>query len=301
MSAGLLASLLPVLTPVLAAILVGVAWARLGTPAEPAQVTQLVLNVGTPCLVFSALSALTVHPGELGLMALATVMMLLGFLGAGQVLLRGVGLPRRTYFTPVVFGNLGNLALPIGLYAFGDAGLELGIVMFATQSTLFFTVNMWLMSGRSSPLAMLRTPQIYAVAAALAFVLTDTAPPAWLANTTELLGGMTIPLMLIMLGISLARMKVVAVARPLAAVALRLLAGAAIALAIAWALGLTGTAVGIVFLACSMPAAVFNYLAAVRYDRDPGEVASYIVLSTIAVLVLLPVLVPLAWWLAEAR
>jgi predicted permease len=48
-----------------------------------------------------------------------------------------------------------------------------------------------------------------------------------------------------------------------------------------------------------MPGAVFNYLAAVKFDRSPGEVASYIVLSTVVVLLLLPVLVSLAWWMAE--
>ena len=170
--------------------------------------------------------------------------------------------------------------------------------MFATQSVLFFTINMWLMSGKASPVSMLKTPHIYAIAAALAFTLTDTAPPAWVSNTTELLGGMTIPLMLIMLGISLARMKVVAVTRPLIVVVLRLLVGVGVALGVSWLLGLDGIAAGVIFIACCMPAAVFNYLMAVRFDRDPGEVASFIVLNTLAILVLLPLLVPVAWWIA---
>ena len=298
MTFDLLLSLVPVLTPILVAILVGFVWARKGTPAEPAHMTQLILNVGTPCLIFSTLSTLSVSPGLLGLMAAAAALMMVAFLGAGYVLLRGVGLPHRIYLAPVVFGNLGNLGLPVSLYAFGDTGLELGLIMFATQSVLFFTINMWLMSGHANPLTMLKTPHIYAIAAALAFTLGDVDPPAWLVNTTELLGAMTIPLMLVMLGISLSRMKVVAVTRPLIVVGLRLMIGVAIALALGWVLGLEGEAAGVVFVACVMPAAVFNYLMAVRYNRDPAEVASYIVLNTVAILILLPVTVPVAWWIA---
>lgn len=299
MHLDLLLSLVPVLTPILVAILVGFIWAKRGTPAEPAHMTQVILNVGTPCLVFSTLSTLSVSPQMLGLMAAAAVLMMIAFLGAGYLLLLAVGLPRRIYLAPVVFGNLGNLGLPVSLYAFGDSGLELALIMFATQSVLFFTINMWLMSGHANPLTMLKTPHIYAIAVALAFTLNDITPPVWLTNTTELLGGMTIPLMLVMLGISLARMKVVAVVRPLIVVSLRLVVGVGIALAITWLLGLDGTAAGIIFIACCMPAAVFNYLMAVRYNRNPGEVASYIVIATVALLILLPVVVSVAWWIAS--
>lgn len=298
MTFDLLAALVPVLAPILIAILVGFVWAKKGTPAEPAHLTQIILNVGTPCLIFSTLSTLTVSPVELGTMAAACVLMLAIFVGTSYLMLRGVGLPHRIYLAPTIFGNLGNLGLPVSLYAFGDTGLELGLIMFATQSVLFFTINMWLMSGKASPLSMLKTPHLYAIAAALAFTLTDTAPPEWVSNTTHLLGGMTIPLMLIMLGISLARMKVVAVARPLAVVCLRLCVGVGVAFGLAWLLGLSGTAAGVVFIACCMPAAVFNYLIAVRYDRNPGEVASFIVLNTLAILILLPIIVPIAWWIA---
>ena len=45
-------------------------------------------------------------------------------------------------------------------------------------------------------------------------------------------------------------------------------------------------------------ATVFNYLASVKFDKSPGEVASYIVLSTVVILLLLPLIVPVSWWMA---
>ena len=294
----MIAALVPVLVPVIAAILVGVVWGKRGKPVDPGQASQLILNVGAPCLIFSTLSTLSVSPSMLGKMALAAVLLLAGFLLIGPLLLKALNLPRSVYLSPVVFGNLGNLSLPLSLFAFGPEGLELALIMFATQSILFFTIGMWLMSAHPSPLTMVKTPHPYAIAAALAFTLTGTAPPEWLTNTTELLGGMTIPLMLVMLGVSLSRMHVTGFAKPLMLAVVRLAAGIALAFAISWVLDLDGLAQGIVTIACCMPGAVFNYLMAVRFDRSPGEVASYVVISTVAILVLLPVLLPIAWWAA---
>jgi malate permease and related proteins len=294
----MIAALVPVLVPVVVAILVGVIWGKRGKPVDPGRASQLILNVGTPCLIFSTLSTLSVAPTMLGKMALAAVLLLAGFLLIGPLLLKAINLPRGVYLLPVVFGNLGNLGLPLSLFAFGPQGLEMSLIMFATQSVLFFTLGMWLMSGHSSPLMMAKTPHPYAIAVALAFSLTGTIPPAWLTNTTELLGGMTIPLMLIMLGVSLTRMHVTSYTRPLLLAVVRLAGGIALAFAISWVLGLDGVARGVVTIACCMPGAVFNYLMAVRFDRSPGEVASYVVISTVAILVLLPVLVPIAWWTA---
>ena len=293
-------ALIPVLVPVLATILIGVAWARWGRPVEPDRLTPVILNVGTPCLVFSTLSTLVVPAQQLGLMALAAVLMMLAFLGSGRLLLKAMGLPAGVFLPPVVFGNLGNLGLPLNLFAFGDAGLELALIMFATQSVFFFTVHFWLMSGKASLRMILKTPHVYAIAAALFFTLNGIVPPTWLSNTTELIGGLTIPMMLILLGTSLARLKVSYFRRPLVLAVLRVGLGLAVALILAEILDLDGVARGVVVICCCMPGAVFNYLASVRYGRSPDEVASYVVVSTLAVLLLLPGIIPLAWWMAGA-
>jgi len=44
-------------------------------------------------------------------------------------------------------------------------------------------------------------------------------------------------------------------------------------------------------LQSSMPVAVFNYLLALRYQREPGEVAGMVVLSTLLSFVMLPFIV----------
>ena len=89
------------------------------------------------------------------------------------------------------------MALPLCLFAFGDKGLALAIVFFAVFSTLQFTVGVSIAAGSFEPGRLLLLPLIYAVAVALAFVMTGIPVPARLTNSADLIGRLAIPLMLI--------------------------------------------------------------------------------------------------------
>ena len=54
--------------------------------------------------------------------------------------------------------------------------------------------------------------------------------------------------------------------------------------------GLDGVARGVVVLECSMPAALFNYMLAMRYDNNPEEVAGLVITSTLFSFATLPFL-----------
>lgn len=284
------ATLGPVVAPIFICAGLGWAWARLGRPFDMAMVTALVTYIGAPCLVFSSLVGISVSPAALADMGLATLSAFAGFAVIGMLVLRAMRLSANTYLPPLVFGNTANMGLPLCLFAFGDVGLELGVVFFSLSAILMMTLGIWLVSGTASPAAALKTPLPYAVIAAAAFLAGDVAPPAWLFNTVDLLGDMTIPLMLVTLGVSLARMKVVRIGRTAAIALLRLGMGFALGVALAEAFGLAGAARGVFIIQCAMPVAVFNYLFANLYRRDPDEVASVIVISTLFSLATLPLL-----------
>ena len=124
----------------------------------------------------------------------------------------------------------------------------------------------------------------------LLFLFTDTKPWTWVQNTTKLLGNFTIPLMLIAMGVSLARFHIASVKRSLLISVLRLSMGFVVGVAIAELLGLEGIARGITILQSSMPVAVFSYLFAVRYNRSPEEVAGTVLISTVLSFLSLPLL-----------
>jgi len=282
--------LLTILAPVFVCAGLGYLWARLGRAFDTNSVTALVTTIGTPCLILSTLTRLEVSPAAFADMALAAILALAVFAALGVVVLRAVKLPFHTYLPALMFANTGNMGLPLCLFAFGQAGLALAIAVFTISAIGQFTIGALISSGHVSLGRLARTPVLYAVALALAFMLTGTQPPRWLANTVELIGGLTIPLMLFALGVSLARLRVQSFGRSLGLALLRLASGLAIGLLVAEALGMSGIARGVLILQSAMPVAVFNYLFAQYYNRTPEEVAGIVVLSTVITFALLPLL-----------
>jgi predicted permease len=116
-----------------------------------------------------------------------------------------------------------------------------------------------------------------------------------LANTVNLLGGMTIPLMLLTLGVSLASIRLRHVGSGMLLGGLRIGLGAAVGWAVGVALGMDTLERAVLMVQSAMPVAVFNYLMAVRANRSPEQVANLVMCSTVLSFAWLPIV--LAGWM----
>ena len=221
----------------------------------------------------------------------AAVVILLIMLVTGGVLIRMMRLDVRTFLPSLIFPNIGNMGLPLCLFAFGDDGLALGLTIFLVIFTLQMSLGIVMVAGRGNLRGLVRQPVLWATAIAVLLVSTGSSLPAWLDNTTSILGGATIPLMLITLGVSLAELKVAEWKNSVLFSLVRVLGGFGLAVLVAGLFGLDGVERGVLILQSSMPVAVFNYLLALRFEREPGEVAGMVVLSTLLAFVLLPFIV----------
>ncbi len=280
----------PVLIPVFVCAGIGYGWTKLGHPFETAFVSRLIFSVGTPCLAFSALTSYGLTLDDFGIIALAAVLSLTVFGLLGGLMLRIMGQPVRAFLPSVMLPNAGNMGLPIALFAYGDAGLALAVVFFATVSFAHFTIGIALASGSFSIRTLVTSPAIIAIIIAVGFIAAETTPPVWLANTTGLLAGMAIPLLLISLGVSLAGLEVRNMGRAVSVSALRLGIGVATGFAVAYLLDLGPMEAGVVIIQCSMPAAVLNYLMAARFNGPAEDIAGVVVVSTLMMFLVLPVL-----------
>lgn len=290
----MLAELFSIVAPVLVCAGLGFGWAKSGRKFDTDMVMTLVTNIGVPCLVFATLVQADIEAKALATMAGATaaVVVAVGVLGAAALkLLRQ---PVRPFLPSLMFPNVGNMGLPLCLLAFGDVGLALGIAVFTVMVVIQFVVSPIIAGGITSPRELARIPILYAVAASLVVILGNLEPWAWLVNTTNILGGMVIPLMLTTLGISLARLRVVGLARATGIAVLRVGLGFGIGLAVATGLGFEGAAKGVLVLQSSLPVAVFNFLFAERYQTRPTDVAGAVVVSTLLSFAALPALL---WFL----
>jgi predicted permease len=286
--------LFDIIAPVLICAGLGYGWARLGKPFDLSTVTGIVINIAVPCLVLSSLSKLTIDLAAFGVMAGAAAATFAVFLGAGYLVLRAAGLPSHTFLPAVALSNSGNLGLPLCLFAFGQEGLALGIAVFAISSMVTMTIGQMIAAGRFTPAVLFKTPVIYAVAIALVLMATGARPPKFVASALETLGYMAIPIMLLALGVSLARLSPGKIRVSGFVAVLRLALGFAGGWAVAMLFGLEGAARGVLIIQSAMPAAVFNYLWAQLYGRDSAAVAGVVVISTALAFLLLPLILAAA-------
>ncbi|WP_447553724.1 AEC family transporter [Vreelandella sp. EE22] len=289
----MLVELFAVMAPVLAGAGLGFFWVRLGQPYPIEFVTRLVFNIGTPSLVLASLAGASIDASTFGrtMLATALVISLMGVATFGVALL--LRRDWRVLLAPMMYPNTGNMGLPVVLYAFGSAGFAYGITVMVTVSLFQFTLGA-ILSSQGNPLkTLVKTPTVYAIVIAMTLLLTDTALPAWLANTVDLMSGFTVPLMLITLGVSLASIQVKSLRSGIGFSLVRIPLAAAAAWLISSLLGLPPLAQSILVIQMCMPVAVFNYLFAQRAKREPAYVASLVFCSTLLALIYLPALLAL--------
>lgn len=286
----LIVQLFPVVAPVVIAIVIGFAWARLGREFDVRFVANLIHNVGIPCMMFSTLTKVDVDPLVFVDMTWASLATHLSFAVIGGLILRAARLPLSVYLNGMVYPNAANMGLPLCLFAFGELGLALSIAWFTIDAVLVATLGVWVASGSFSVRDLIRAPLLYSALGAVFFLTTGTKPPIWLANTTSLIGGLAIPLLLVMMGVSLATLKVTNLRRALLLSLLRLGMGFAIGNIAAWAFGFEGVERGVLIINCSLSVGMISYLLSQYYDQEPQEVAAMVVVSGFISIATLPLL-----------
>ena len=279
-----------IIAPVFICALIGYTWVKRGHAFETSFVSNLVMNVGVPCLIFSTFMAIDLDKDAFLTMAGAAFVSMVIFGLVGYVVLRVFNLDQRAFLPGQIFPNVGNMGLPLCLLAFGDEGLALGLTYFTVNIVFGFTVGIAISSGSMTFKELFRNPMFWTVIIIVSLVFAGFESPAWLYNTTDLLAGLTIPLMLIALGVSLARFQITSLKRSISLSAMRLGLGFLTGNGISMMMGLEGAAKGILIMQCTMPVAVFAYLFAMRYERQPEEVAATVVISTLMSFALLPAL-----------
>jgi malate permease and related proteins len=286
----MLQQIFAIIAPVFLIAAVGYVWRRQRMPFDTAMVTDLVTYVGAPCLLFSSL--LVNGPDLTAIIQIVGAALLVAGIvaAAGAIILKAFRLPLSAYLPSLFVPNVGNMGLPLCLFAFGEEGLALAVAYYAASSVLQFTAGVSIASGRMSTDIVFRNPVIWAITAAFILLYADIELPNWVANTTVTLAGFAIPLMLMSLGASLGNLRITTFRRSLGLAIFRLIAGFGVGVGIAAALNLEGTVRGVVIIQSAMPTAVFTYLFAVRAKTRPEEVGGIVVISTVLSFATLPLL-----------
>jgi predicted permease len=279
---------LEIVAPVGLLGLVGFVWVRAGFEYRMEFITRLCMTLSLPPLVFTALMKTEVDPAALTSLSLAAALAYGGLTLAFWGLTSALNLDRRTYLAPLIFGNTGNVGLPLALFAFGQAGLGYAIVVFAVMILWSFTFGLWIVAGGGSPARLLREPIMGATLLGALFLWQGWQTPIWLTNSLELMGQIAIPLMLITLGVAVARLNARHLGRALWLSLLRAAICAAAALGAGLLLGLPDVALAVLILQVTTPVAVTSYMMAEKYGADSEAVAGLVIASTLLSVITLP-------------
>ncbi|MEM6479720.1 MAG: AEC family transporter [Pseudomonadota bacterium] len=282
-----------IVAPVFALALIGFAWVKLGLEYRTEFVTRLAMTLGIPALIFVALMETEIDPAALSRITLAAILTYVALTAVVALLLLVLRLDGRTWHAPMVMSNTGNIGLPLAFFAFGEEGLGFAVAVFAVSTVFAFTIGLWLVTRTSNPLNLIREPMVGATLLGALFLWQGWETPPVLTNTLRLIGQLGIPLMLITLGVAIARIT----ARNFGRAALLALLKLALCMSVAAAIGLwfdlAPVAFGILVLQFSAPAAVTSYLIAEKYGADAQSVAGLVVTSTLLAVGALPLI--LAW------
>ena len=250
---------------------------------------KLNMDVFVPALVFGALVGKDFRLGEYLPLLFATVVIIVGSGVVGWLVARSAGIATKTLVPPMMFNNCGNLGLPLAVLAFGESALAPAVVMFVVSNVIHFSYGAWLLDHQTKLTTVWRSPSILATVAGLAvgFLGIEVWPP--LLMSIEMVGDISIPLMLFALGVRLADSRISAVGFGVFGAVLRPVVGMALAWGLLQVLELPPREQALVLVFGALPPAVLNYMFAERYDQEPDKVASMVLIGNVAAVVFLPI------------
>ncbi|MEM7088313.1 MAG: AEC family transporter [Pseudomonadota bacterium] len=285
---NLLLTVFEITAPVFLLAAVGFIWVKLGFEYRLQFVTRFAMMLAVPSLIFVALMQTEIPGSDLSRFTLATIAANLVLAVVFWVIVRLLRLERRTYLSPLIFGNTGNLGLPLCLFAFGQAGLGYAVIFLSVTALFSFTYGIYLVAGKGAFGQVVRQPMVWATLLGALFLWRDWETPLFLTNTLDLLGQMAVPMMLVTLGVAIARLTTRSLGQAVSLSLLKLAVCFALGWCVAALFDLDAVAFGVLVLQMCTPVAVTSYLLAERFEANADAVAGMVMVSTLLSVAALP-------------
>lgn len=256
-----------------------------------ASVTEIIVYLGTPCLVFGSLASKPLYVADIAVLFSGIAIM---FAAVGLLILLYFSIFRlssRGFALPALFMNAGNMGIPLALFAFGQAGFQRATLMFVILTFLQYSLGIYILNGRGNWAEIFRLPLIYAALAGLAVNQTQIQIPEVLMQSITMLGQATIPIMLITLGYRLYQFDSLQWGHAVGGALVRIVGGFAAAHIAVYLIGAEGVNRQVLLLYGSLPAAVINFVLTEKYRQDPSLAASIVVISTFLSIFTVPVVI----------
>ncbi len=279
--------IITIVFPMFAIVIVGFLYARKYEP-DMSIVNKINLDIFVPALIFHVLSAKNFHLQEFSSLAIAATVIVLGSGLLAWPIARILKYDIKTFVPPMMFSNSGNIGLPLALFTFGEQALPAAVILFIVENTLHFSVGLKLLDNKASLIYILRIPMVLATILGLLFSLSGWTLAPMLTISIEMLGQIAIPLMLFSLGVRLTTVDLSAWKIGLVGAIMCPLTGLLILICINPFIDLPKLQYELLIIFSILPPAVLNFIVAEKYQQQPGQVASIVILGNLSSLIMIP-------------
>lgn len=276
-----------VIVPVFFVVAVGYLYGRRARP-DLGGFNRVVLDLLSPMLVYTALASKDFRLQDHLPLIAGGAALVLACGAVAWLLARATRTQPRTLVPVVMFNNCGNMGLPLALLAFGPEHFGAAVALFSVSNVIHFSLGARITSAHASTRDLLLSPLMLASLFGFASAIIGWRPPELIFNGMKLLGDAMLPLMLFALGVRLTMLRREDIPRGLLGAFARPVVGLALAVPLAWALGLEGAARAQLILFGALPPAVMQFLLAERYGQEPERVAAMILLGNALAIVFVP-------------
>ncbi|RDE19907.1 AEC family transporter [Motiliproteus coralliicola] len=246
------------------------------------------MDIFIPALIFHSMATQTFPLSQYQDLALGGLLVVLGSGLLLYPIARLLKLNLKTFLPPMMFNNTGNMGIPLLVLAFGEQVLPAAVILFIVENTLHMSVGAMMLDRNTRLLNLLKMPMIIATIAGISWSLSGWQLPKAAALPIEMLGQISIPLMLFTLGIRIVEVGFKHWQQGVIGALLCPLSGILVVLIIQPWLQLSQEQFSLLLVFGALPPAVLNYMMAERYQQQPEQVASIVLLGNIGALLTIP-------------
>lgn len=264
------------------------------------KLTKVILNITMPAMTLGAVATSAELPGTRELINLLEGVAVF----YGMALLLAMLLPRLIGGTKaqqsvwrfaLSFPNVGFIGIPVVTAFFGPEAVIYAVIFMLPFNVLSYALGPVMLSGgfRNFSFRKLFTPAVVASVAALVMTLFRLRPPIQVGECLNIVGDITAPLSLMVIGSILAGLpigRVFASPRLWALTALRLIVLPVLLRLLLQPLGMEELALSVAIVEMAMPVAANGSMLCMEYGGDMDTMAQATFLTTLLSMVTVPLM-----------
>ena len=284
--------ILNIILPTFIVIVVGYVFGKI-TRMNMSAVVDVVFYLGLPALAFVSMQSKKIVLLDAAKVWTSAVIIVLGCGLVAWIVFKLLRQRHSGLFLPISLMNSVNIPFPIIFFVYGEQGLFAAILFFIPTSLMVYTLGIYVISAahwKESLKEVLKIPAMYAAIGGLLFNLLDVSVPELVLGPLSFISTMVIPLVLLVLGSNLSRVKLTSLPTTFLASFLRVGVGLVLGFLVVNLFDLTGVLRSVVILNSAMPAAAMTSMLATKYDNEAELVSSVVLVTTLGSLIVIPFL-----------